>query len=457
MRRPNTSICLFVALLLTSPTLANTQADPPAPSGSGAARSDPETRPESDSPSLPDAEQPPARKLSRSEICEMIESAASKEALPLPFFAKLIWRESRFNPKAVSPAGALGIAQFMPRTANGRGLADPFDPLPALLESAEMLRELIRQFGNLGLAAAAYNAGPKRVQDWLAKRGILKRETHDYVEVITGHSPAVWAAESPAAEQVIPQDFRCAEITKFVREVRKPPPVVASTEHPTPARNPARNRLLNKDAARKPGAVDLAGKRETQRSRDARGGTAAPAAKPAKMAELRRKAADQKRHGDKRAGREQMAQNRAGVKPVAGSTERGEPQRSAARNRLLNKDAARKPGAADLAGKRETQRGRDARGGNAAPSAKAAKMAELRRKAPDQKRHGEKQTARKQMAEHRAGAKPTAVSAQSRRKLVELSDRRAGSSTRRSRTAANTRDGEKACTKGAGRKVCRDA
>jgi soluble lytic murein transglycosylase-like protein len=55
------------------------------------------------------------------------------------FFARLIWRESRFDPSAVSRAGAQGVAQFMPATANWRGLSNPFDPLEAIAESAKLL------------------------------------------------------------------------------------------------------------------------------------------------------------------------------------------------------------------------------------------------------------------------------------------------------------------------------
>ena len=64
---------------------------------------------------------------------------------------------------------AQGIAQFMPGTADERGLLDPFNPVQALPKSAEFLAELRSEFGNLGLAAAAYNAGPRRVRDWLAR------------------------------------------------------------------------------------------------------------------------------------------------------------------------------------------------------------------------------------------------------------------------------------------------
>jgi soluble lytic murein transglycosylase-like protein len=81
----------------------------------------------------------------------------------------------------VSRAGAQGVAQFMPATARWRGLADPFDPVEAIAKSAKLLRDLRRDFGNLGLAAAAYNAGPARVRDWLAGRRGLPRETRPCV------------------------------------------------------------------------------------------------------------------------------------------------------------------------------------------------------------------------------------------------------------------------------------
>jgi hypothetical protein len=60
-----------------------------------------------------------------------------KNDLPVDFFARLIWQESRFDPTAVSRAGAQGVAQFMPATANARGLADPFDPIEAIAHSAK--------------------------------------------------------------------------------------------------------------------------------------------------------------------------------------------------------------------------------------------------------------------------------------------------------------------------------
>jgi Transglycosylase SLT domain len=123
-------------------------------------------------------------------ICDALAAAAGENDLPIDFFARLIWQESRFDPTAVSRAGAQGVAQFMPATANSRGLADPFDPVEAISHSAKLLRDLRHEFGNLGLAAAAYNAGPGRVRDWLAGRRGLPRETDAYVRLITGHPPS---------------------------------------------------------------------------------------------------------------------------------------------------------------------------------------------------------------------------------------------------------------------------
>jgi transglycosylase-like protein with SLT domain/sporulation related protein len=124
--------------------------------------------------------------------CETLNSAAASYGLPIEFFARLIRQESNFDPNSVSRAGAQGIAQFMPGTARWRGLSDPFEPTEALFESARWLSELRNQFGNLGLAAAAYNAGPRRVKDWIAGRGQLPRETRAYVRIITGRAAEEW-------------------------------------------------------------------------------------------------------------------------------------------------------------------------------------------------------------------------------------------------------------------------
>jgi len=126
-------------------------------------------------------------------LCEALAKAAASHDLPADFFARLIWQESRFRADAVSPAGAQGIAQFMPATARLRQLENPFDPLEAIAKSAELLRDLRREFGNFGLAAAAYNAGSGRVRDWLVRRRPLPGETRTYVRLVTGRSVEEWA------------------------------------------------------------------------------------------------------------------------------------------------------------------------------------------------------------------------------------------------------------------------
>src|SRR6266581_601623 len=170
----------------------------------------------------------------REAMCLMIESAAKAQDLPLEFFARVIWQESRFQSDAVGPVTrngqrALGIAQFMPGTANERRLLDPFDPVQALPKSAEFLNELRNQFGNLGLAAAAYNAGPRRVQEWLAGSGSMPQETRNYVIAITGSTVDDWAGASKTSK---PPDrapnASCRELMAMLR--RAPNPFVAQLE-----------------------------------------------------------------------------------------------------------------------------------------------------------------------------------------------------------------------------------
>jgi hypothetical protein len=160
------------------------------------------------------------------EICRTLAEAASDNDLPEEYFTRLIWQESRFDPTAVSPAGARGIAQFMPQTAATRGLANAFEPLQALRESASYLRELRTTFrGNLGLAAAAYNAGPGQVEAWLAGRRLLPFETQAYVRIVTGYTAEAWVAQPPpqlealaAPPEGTSKGARCVELAKLMRE-----------------------------------------------------------------------------------------------------------------------------------------------------------------------------------------------------------------------------------------------
>ncbi|KMO38562.1 lytic transglycosylase domain-containing protein [Methylobacterium aquaticum] len=153
-------------------------------------------------------------------LCRLIEGAAQSKGLPVAFLTRLIWRESSFRPGVVSRAGAQGVAQFMPGTAQERGLADPFDPEQAIPAAAGFLIDLRGRFGNLGLAAAAYNGGPGRVSAWLAGTGGLPAETRAYVAAITGRSAEDWAAaakEEPKSDLTEPEGTRCLAITAALR------------------------------------------------------------------------------------------------------------------------------------------------------------------------------------------------------------------------------------------------
>ncbi|TXN39682.1 lytic transglycosylase domain-containing protein [Methylobacterium sp. WL7] len=128
----------------------------------------------------------------KQHLTKFIEHTADASGLPVDFFLKLLQQESGLDHRAVSRAGAQGVAQFMPATATERGLIDPFDPFEAIPKAAEFLREQRAAFGSLGLAAAAYNAGPQRVRNWLAGRSALPQETKAYVAKITGRSADEW-------------------------------------------------------------------------------------------------------------------------------------------------------------------------------------------------------------------------------------------------------------------------
>ena len=148
---------------------------------------------------------------SREEICNTVAHAAEVYDLPAPFLIKLLFQESRFDAGVVSAAGALGIAQFMPATAKGMGLENPFDPVQAISASARLLRNLVERFGNVGLAAAAYNAGPKRIEDWLKQKSRLPAETQGYVKHITGRPAEIWKGKDALPDSRLPRRAPCQE------------------------------------------------------------------------------------------------------------------------------------------------------------------------------------------------------------------------------------------------------
>jgi soluble lytic murein transglycosylase-like protein len=113
-----------------------------------------------------------------------ISRAAQRWNVGAALLAAQLYAESNFNPYARSPAGAQGIAQFMPGTARAYGLRNPYDATAAIDAQAHLMHDLLRQFGSVPLALAAYNAGPAPVQ----RCGCIPpyRETRGYVARILG-------------------------------------------------------------------------------------------------------------------------------------------------------------------------------------------------------------------------------------------------------------------------------
>ena len=112
-----------------------------------------------------------------------IEEASKRHGVSFPLIKALIKAESDFNPRAVSKAGALGLMQIMPKTANALKMKDPFDPLDNIMGGTYYFKQLIDKYGGeLQLALAAYNAGPDVVDNY---NGIPPlKETENYVKKV---------------------------------------------------------------------------------------------------------------------------------------------------------------------------------------------------------------------------------------------------------------------------------
>lgn len=131
------------------------------------------------SPALKRKLAPVAHSFRRAIYLPHVSAAEAEFKLPAGLLDALIWTESRYNPFAVSGAGAAGLGQLMPRTARDLGVSNRFNPRESVWASARYLRQLLDKFGMLELAVAAYNAGPSAVE---RARGIpLNGETPVYV------------------------------------------------------------------------------------------------------------------------------------------------------------------------------------------------------------------------------------------------------------------------------------
>jgi peptidoglycan DL-endopeptidase CwlO len=112
---------------------------------------------------VPDAISGTADVSAGTPYARLFEDAGTTHGVSPALLAAVARQESGFDPRAVSPAGAQGLMQLMPGTADGLGVTDPFDPAQAVDGAARLLRTLLDRFGGTELALAAYNAGPGAV------------------------------------------------------------------------------------------------------------------------------------------------------------------------------------------------------------------------------------------------------------------------------------------------------
>ncbi|HEY2245014.1 MAG TPA: lytic transglycosylase domain-containing protein [Xanthobacteraceae bacterium] len=219
-----------------------------------------------------DAPTTPPQPTALDNLCNTLLTSAQDNDLPVPFFANLLWQESRLRVDDISKKGAQGIAQFMPKTAVETGLANPFDPMQAIPASARFLQRLRLQFGNLGFVAAAYNAGAHRVIEWLERRANLPRETRDYVVRVTGLTVEAWKTMpiDNAALTFVPH-LPCRSLPAFANVEQEQ---MQQTGLERAKRAPATNEEVSiRDTAVEPvipAAVQQAGRSNHDRVREAR-------------------------------------------------------------------------------------------------------------------------------------------------------------------------------------------
>jgi soluble lytic murein transglycosylase-like protein len=129
----------------------------------------------------------PSKPSSGGGLVSQIQSAASYFKVPDRLLAAVVLNESGGDPHAVSKTGAQGLTQLEPETAKGLGVTDAFDPLQSLGGGALYLKQMIdRYHGNVVEAVAAYNAGPDRIDNYLAGKASLPDETRAYVQRVIG-------------------------------------------------------------------------------------------------------------------------------------------------------------------------------------------------------------------------------------------------------------------------------
>lgn len=184
----------------------------------------------SEAPYRPRGDLPTSTEARRARLFPLINAIACEAGLPAGLFDALIGQESRYHLGAVSPKGAIGLAQLMPGTARQLGVANPWDPVQNLRGGALYLRQQLNEFGRIDLALAAYNAGPGRVR---SRRAVPRiSETVNYVSSITrawsGHAPrraTIFPATTPVAstfQSPARSAFRTAELISWAGAAGQP-------------------------------------------------------------------------------------------------------------------------------------------------------------------------------------------------------------------------------------------
>ena len=155
----------------------------------------------------------------RVRLYPIIAQVACEAGVPVGLFDALVAQESRYNATALSPKGAIGLAQLMPGTASALGVRTPWDPIANLRGGARYLRSHLREFGRVDLALAAYNAGPGRIRKMGRVPGF--RETRSYVATIIeawagAPRPVIrWRAPAPITPIAPIHSRRSAEMLTF--------------------------------------------------------------------------------------------------------------------------------------------------------------------------------------------------------------------------------------------------
>lgn len=127
----------------------------------------------------------------------IFEEASARYGVSVSLLKAVAKAESNFNPSAVSPAGAIGVMQLMPRTAAGLGVSDPYDARQNIMGGAKYLSENLERFGDVELALAAYNAGPNSVTKY---GGVPPyTETQNYVKKVMNYMADFGTNSSAAA------------------------------------------------------------------------------------------------------------------------------------------------------------------------------------------------------------------------------------------------------------------